>query len=173
MLFDHAADHVTVPSREPKPIGPSKKASAGRVIHARKPLGAASPTAKLTSPTKETTAAELGIRSFAVTYQRISGLGDAVQRIGNNSSISLSHGDGGPVFTSWTVTCRPTVGRSQCRAPDGCEARRLKGHSYCAPHLRLYAAPRIKPTGRMLVLSAAAHRKHKPQPPRLDLVLER
>ena len=80
MLFDHAADHVTVPSREPKPVGPSKKASAGRVIRARKPLKAASPTPKFALPTKNTTAAKLGIRSFEIICERISGLGDAVHQ---------------------------------------------------------------------------------------------
>ena len=104
----------------------------------------------------------LGIRRVEIVRDRLNVLGDPMQRIGNNSLISLSEGDGADFSSWWKVICRPVVGPRQCRSPDGCKAHRMKKQSYCADHLMLYIAALPRPTGRPLLFSVARNRRRKP-----------
>ena len=121
-------------------------------------------------PVAKSLAEALSIQRVEVRYERQGPLGGAIQRLGDNSSISLSGGDRSDFSAWWRVKCQPVVKRGQCRSPEGCPAQRLEGRSYCGKHHRLYGAAKPKPTGRMLVLSAAINRKRRPMAPRLDLL---
>ena len=73
-------------------------------------------------------------------------LGSALQRLGDNSRITLSGGDG-TILEWWRVECQPVVEHGQCRSPEGCAKRRLDGRSYCGRHHRLYGAAKPQSTG--------------------------
>ena len=128
------------------------------------------PPQMLARPVPKTLGATLGIKRVEVVYERLGPLGSVQQRLGDNSSISLSGGDGSDFSGWWRVECQPVVERSQCRSPEGCAKRRLDGRSYCGRHYRLYGGAKPQPTGRMLVLPAAVNRKGRPVAPRLDLL---
>ena len=108
----------------------------------------------------------LGIKRVEVVYERLGPLGSVRQRLGDNSTISLSGGDGSDFSGWWRVECQPVVKRGQCRSPEGCAKRRLDGRSYCGKHHRLDGV-KPQPSGRVMVLWAAINHKGAP---RLDLL---
>ena len=116
------------------------------------------------------TAAKLGIRRLSVTRERRDVRGDVIHGIGDNSEIPLSGGDGADFSRWWTVTCTPTLESFQCRSPDGCQAHRLEGRSYCPKHHAIYTLPMPPPSGRMPGIAINIKRRRKRQPPRLDLL---
>ena len=113
-------------------------------------------------------AAQLGIRCFSVTHQRVGNLGDPVNR--PNGNISLSGGDGADFSAWWRVACQPLPAPLQCRSPEGCAKPRREGRSYCAAHAARYRATRPPPGGRPLLICVAPNRRQKRLSPRLDLV---
>ena len=164
MLLDQAANLSPVMPREARTAAPRRKV----VLNGGK---ASAGTRESATTGETTTAAALGIRRITVRREHLGHLGDVVRHTGDNSTITLSGGDG-TLFTWWRVNCQPVTAAQRlcCRSPEGCRAHRLKGRSYCAKHHARYSTPKPTPSGHDMTVSPDLKRRRRRTSPRLDLL---